>query len=183
VSTALAALIGGSAGFLGGRLGRLASRAIDLFDSLPWLFLLLAARATLPLHVSDAASVGILFALLGLLGWPAPARVMRAEAQSLRGARFVLQARAFGSRGARLLLVHVLPNLGPTLRAQFWVSVPIFILSEATLGLLGLGVAEPLPSWGNLLRGSAPAAVAPALLMFVVLGCLHMIFPEREFTT
>ena len=61
--------------------------------------------------------------------------------------------------------------------------VPVFILSEATLGLLGLGVAEPLPSWGNLLHGFGPAALAPVLLLFVVLGCLHPIFPGREFTT
>jgi peptide/nickel transport system permease protein len=183
VSTLLAGFVGAGAGYLGGRWDRLASRVIALFLSLPWLLLLLAARATLPLHASGAASAGIVFALLGLLGWAAPARAMRAEAQSLRGASFVLQARASGSRGLRLLLVHVLPNLAPALRAQFWILVPIFILSEATLGLLGLGVAEPLPSWGNLLRGSDPVAVAPALLMFVVLGCLHLIFPGREFTT
>ena len=183
VSTLLAAFIGGGAGYLGGRWDRLASRFIALFLSLPWLFLLLAARATLPLHVSGAASAGIVFGLLGLLGWAAPARAMRAEAQSLRAAPFLLQARASGSRGARLLLVHVLPNLGPALRAQFWISVPVFILSEATIGLLGMGVAEPLPSWGNLLRGFGPAALAPGLLLFVVLGCLHLIFPGREFTT
>jgi peptide/nickel transport system permease protein len=191
LSTLLAALIGGSAGYLGGRWDRLAMRAIDLFLSLPWLFLLLTVRAMLPLNVSPLASISITFALLGLLGWAAPARVMRAGARSVREADFVLQARASGCRGARLLLVHVLPNLGPVLRAQFWISIPVVILSEATLGLLGLGVAEPLPSWGNLLRGlenysaalSGPWTLAPVLLLFVVMSCLHVIFPGRDFST
>jgi len=117
--------------------------------------------------------------------------VIRAGAQSLRHADFILQARASGCRGARLLFVHVLPNLRPVISAQFWISVPVFILGEATLGLLGLGVTEPLPSWGNLLRGlesyspavSGPWALSPILLLFVVMSCLHLIFPRREFST
>ena len=63
-----------------------------------------------------------------------------------------MQARASGCTAWRLSLVHVLPNLKPVLYAQFWISIPVFILSEANLGILGLGVAEPLPSWGSLLR-------------------------------
>ena len=191
LSTFLAALIGASAGYLGGRWDRLAMRSIDLFLALPWLFLMLTVRATLPLNVSPAASITITFALLSLLGWAGPARVIRAGAQSLRQAEFILQARASGCRGPRLLFVHVLPNLAPVLRAQFWISVPVFILGEATLGLLGLGVTEPLPSWGNLLRGlesyssavSGPWALSPILLLFVVMSCLHLIFPGREFST
>jgi hypothetical protein len=93
--------------------------------------------------------------------------------------------------GFRLPWVHVLPNLRPVLRAQFWISVPVFILGEATLGLLGLGVTEPLPSWGNMLRGlesysssvSGPWALSPILLLFVVMSCLHLIFPGRDFST
>ena len=166
-------------------------RSIDLCRALPWLFLLLTVRATLPLNVSPVASITITFALLSLLGWAGPARVIRAGAQSLRQADFILQARAAGCRGPRLLWVHVLPNLSPELRAQFWISVPVFILGEATLGLLGLGVTEPLPSWGNMLRGlesyssavSGPWALSPILLLFVVMSCLHLIFPGRDFST
>jgi peptide/nickel transport system permease protein len=190
LSTFVAALIGGLAGYLGGRWDRLAMRGIDLFLSLPWLFLLLTARALLPLNVSPAISITITFALLGLLGWAAPARVVRAGAQSLRNADFVLQARACGAGRARLVFTHVLPNLAPVLAAQFWISIPVFILSEASLGLLGLGVAEPLPSWGNLLRGlagyslamSGPWPLAPALLLFVVVSSMHVTFLRRNFS-
>ena len=74
------------------------------------------------------------------------------ERAALRTSDFIVQARASGLHGSRLFFVHVLPSLKPVLYAQFWISIPVFILSEANLGILGLGVAEPLPSWGSLLR-------------------------------
>jgi peptide/nickel transport system permease protein len=186
VSTALAALIGGVAGYCGGLLDRLAARAIDLMLSLPWIFLLIAARALLPLNVSPLASLLITFALLGVLGWPAPARIIRAGARDIRNSDFVLQARACGCRGFRLLLGQLAPNLKPVLLTQFWTSIPLFILSEANLGLLGLGVSDPLPSWGNLLReletGLAfnPGIVACLALMLTVMGCFKLLLPERR---
>ncbi len=189
VATLLAGLVGGVAGCVGGRWERAFVVATDLFLSLPWLFLLLAVRAILPLNVSPVASVTITFALLGLLGWAAPARVVRAGARSLSTSDFVLQARACGSPTLRLLILQVLPNLKPVLLAQFWVSIPVFILSEANLGLLGLGVAEPLPSWGNLLRGlenyaavlARPWTLAPLVLLIVVVSCFQLIFSDEDF--
>src|SRR5262249_45191603 len=133
-------------------------------------------------------SVIITFALLGLLGWAGPARVVRAATRSLRDSGFVLQARACGCGGMRLFLVYVFPNLKSILLAQFWVSIPVFFLAEANLGLLGLGVTEPLPSWGNLLRGlenfsaveANPWMLAPVFLLAVVLGSLHLILPAED---
>jgi len=151
-STTLAALAGGVAGFAGGRCERIILGVVDLFLSLPWLFLLLTARAFLPLNLDPGLSVAVTFALLGLLGWAAPARVVCAKTRTLRSSGFLLHARACGIHGARLFYKHLAPGLKPILAAQFWLSIPIFILSEANLGLLGLGVSEPVPSWGNLLR-------------------------------
>jgi len=177
ISTALAAMVGGLAGYAGGIWLRAATGFIDLFLSLPWLFLLITVRALLPLNVSPMTSVLITFLILGLLGWAASARVLATSAQALRGSDFVLQARATGSCGFRLFLFHVLPNLKPVLYAQFWISIPVFILSEANLGILGLGVAEPLPSWGSLLRElegmmsfrDEPWRLVPVLLLVVVM--------------
>jgi peptide/nickel transport system permease protein len=95
---------------------------------------------------------------------------------------YLLQARASGISGARLFWRHLLPNLRPILLAQFWISVPVFILSEANLGLLGLGVSEPLPSWGALLRElenytavlQNPWMLAPVALLVIVVGCLQV---------
>jgi ABC-type dipeptide/oligopeptide/nickel transport system permease subunit len=190
LSTILAALIGGVAGYAAGRWERMAMTATDLFLSMPWLFLLIAVRAMLPLNVSPLTSVMVTFFLLGLLGWAVSARVLCAGARSLRDSEFVLQARASGIHGARLLAVHVLPNLKPVLSAQFWISVPVFILTEANLGVLGLGVAEPLPSWGSLLRelegltslSTEPWKLAPLLLLVVVVSSFQVLMSQQEVT-
>jgi peptide/nickel transport system permease protein len=188
LSTLIAGLIGGAAGYLGGRWERGVTAAIDLFLSLPWLFLLLAVRALLPLNTSPVASVAITFALLGCLGWAAPARIVRAGTRTLVSSDYVLQAAASGIPRWRLFWRHLLPNLRPVLLAQFWISVPVFVLSEANLGLLGLGVSEPLPSWGTLLRDlenysailDNPWMLAPVVLLVVVVSCLQLLLRTEE---
>ena len=188
ISTLLAVLIGGTAGLLGGWFERSIVSAIDLVLSLPWLFLLITVRALLPLNVSPINSAIITFALLGCLGWAAAARVISAHAHSLRSSDFMLLARASGAGGFRLLGRHLLPNLMPLIEAQFWISIPAFILAEANLGILGLGVSEPLPSWGSLLRelesysGLAwnPWQFVPLFLLVAVVGCFHFLVSEGE---
>lgn len=188
LSTLMAALIGGLAGYLGGTWARAAMAVTDLFLSLPWLFLLITVRAVMPLNISPLTSVLVTFLLLGLLGWTTAARVLCATADSLRDSDFVRQARASGVRASRLFWVHVLPNLKPVLYAQFWISIPVFILSEANLGILGLGVAEPLPSWGSLLKeleglvslGEEPWKFVPLVLLVVVVTSFQFVLSEHE---
>lgn len=191
LSTLMAALIGGVAGYLGGFWARCAMGFTDLFLSLPWLFLLIMVRGLLPLDVSPLVSVMVTFLLLGLLGWAASARILCAGAAALRNSGFLLQARASGLRGTRLFAVHVVPNLKPILYAQFWISIPVFILSEANLGMLGLGVVEPMPSWGSLLRelegmlslGEAPWKLVPLVLLILVVSSFELILTKQEFAT
>jgi ABC-type dipeptide/oligopeptide/nickel transport system permease subunit len=188
LSLSIATLVGLAAGQWGGWRERTILAGNDLVLSLPWLFLLLTIRALLPLNVPPWLSVGITFALLGMLGWAAAARVIHAGVRSLRNSDFALQARACGCSPRRLLLAHILPNLRPVLLAQFWILVPAFLLSEANLGLLGLGVAEPLPSLGSLLRemenlpalASSPWLLAPAALLLLVVSCIQVVFSKRE---
>ena len=187
LSTFLAVLVGAFAGYMGGRWERLAMAWADLFLSLPWLFLLLMVRAMLPLNVSPFTSVMVTFLLLGLLGWAASARVLCAGARTVRNSDFVLLARASGVGRVRLLFLHVLPNLKPVLLAQFWISIPVFILSEANLGILGLGVAEPLPSWGSLLRelenfanfGGEYWRLVPLVLLVATVTSFQMILSRK----
>src|SRR5271163_987324 len=190
LSTLMAALIGGLAGYLGGIWVKTAMAVTDLFMSLPWLFLLITARALMPLNVSPLVSVLVTFLLLGLLGWTAAARVLCTTAGSLRTSDFVRQARAAGLPGQRLFWIHVVPNLKPVLYAQFWISIPVFILSEANLGILGLGVAEPMPSWGSLLKeleglvsiGEEPWKFVPLILLVVVLTSFQLLLADEEVT-
>src|SRR5207237_6282596 len=122
------------------------------------------------------------------LGWAASARVVAAAVRGLRDSEFILQARASGSPPVRLLVHHVLPNVKPILLAQFWISVPLFILTEANLGMLGLGVTEPLPSWGNLLRemqsypslAGNPWRFIPLLLFIVLVSCFQLVMVQEH---
>jgi len=184
----LAFVMGAVPGFAGGRAEHMARAVIDLMLSVPWLFLLLMVRALLPLNTSPAISAAITFLMLGLLGWGVPARILLARSHNLRTSEFVLMARAAGVSKQRLLCVHVMPNLWPVLLTQFWIAVPVFILAEANLSLLGLGVAEPLPSLGSLLREMESAlslrgdlgSFAALGLLFVLVSSLQIAFPQRE---
>lgn len=180
----LAALAGGIAGYCGGWWDRSLTRAIDLMLSLPWLFLLLAARALLPLDASPLASLAVTYALLALLGWASPARVVRAGVREFRDSEFVMRARAEGSSEARILWRQVIPNLRPILLAQFWTSIPVFILTEANLGFLGLSAGEPFPTWGSLLRElqdpllAPPMAFAPVAAIALSVVCFKLLSPR-----
>jgi ABC-type dipeptide/oligopeptide/nickel transport system permease subunit len=188
LASLVAAAMGLAAAWCGGWMDRAMTAAADLFLSLPWLFLLLAVRSLLPLDTTPLASVAITFTLLGLLGWAGGCRVARAGALAVRHADYVVLARAQGCSGFRLLAVHLLPNLRHVLLAQFWVSAPLFVLTEANLGLLGLGVSEPLPSWGGLLKelenysaiAGNPWMLTPAILLVLVVTLLHLVMRREE---
>ncbi|HLI86279.1 MAG TPA: ABC transporter permease subunit [Bryobacteraceae bacterium] len=156
--------------------------AADLSLSLPWFFLLLAARALLPLNAAAATAAAVTFGLLGVLGWAEPARVMVAAIRQQLRSDFVLLAHASGCGRGRIALVHLAPHLAPVAAAQFLIATPAYLLAEANLGLLGLGIPEPMPSWGNLLRelesvsavAANPWVLAPAAILILVVGCFHL---------
>ncbi|HEY6946874.1 MAG TPA: ABC transporter permease [Candidatus Acidoferrum sp.] len=190
LSTLIAGIFGALAGLLGAWCERLILAAADLSMALPLLFVLLALRAVLPLDISPLLSVIATFVLLGLLGWPSSLRVVWATTKNLRNSDFLLLARATGCGRWRTIVRHVLPNLRPVLFAQFWISIPLFVLTEATLSMLGLGVMEPLPSWGNLLRGledisavsANPWRLSPLVLLVLVVICFQLVLPAQEET-
>ena len=122
LSTVLAAVVGGVAGYAGGWVLTVMMSATDLFLSLPWLFLLITVRALVPLNTSPFVSVVVTFAILGCLGWAGAARIVCADTRQLCDSDFILLARASGASGLRLLYRHLLPNLKPVLLAQFWIS-------------------------------------------------------------
>ena len=152
------------------------------------LFVLLALRALLPLDVDPVVSVVATFVLLGLLGWPSSLRVVWATSRNLRSSDFVLLANATGCPRWRILLRHVLPNLRAVALAQFWISIPVYVLSEATLSMLGLGVMEPLPSWGNLMRGlddfsvvsAHPWRMSPLVVLVLVVVSFQLVLTRPE---
>ena len=118
---------------------------------------------------------------MGAAGWAWPARIFSASISRMEASGWMLHARASGIPPRRIALVHAWPHLRALAIAQFRVLVPAYILAEASLGLLGLGVPEPLPSWGNLLGDlrhpdlirTNPWILAPLILLMVVMICLE----------
>lgn len=188
IATIIAVVLGGIAGLRGGWLEKVILASADLSMSLPLLFVLIALRAFLPLDVSPLLSVIATFVILGLLGWPSSLRVVWATSRSLRNSDHILFAHSLGYRNSQLLLRQIIPGLRHVFLAQFWISIPLFILTEATLSMLGLGVMEPLPSWGNLLRGSEdfsamaanPWRLIPLFLIVLTVVCFQFMFPSSE---
>jgi len=149
--------------------------------SLPWIFLFIILRAKLPLNTQPAQSVLLTFGLMGVAGWAWPARVFTAAIRELRQSGWILQGYAAGLPLRRILLVHGWPHLRAIASAQFRILVPAYILSEASLGLLGLGVAEPLPSWGSLLKDlQHPAVVHDNPWVLAPLGLLILVMISLE---
>jgi peptide/nickel transport system permease protein len=144
-------LAGTLAGFYGGWVDEVVMRAAELFLALPWLYLLFAVRAFLPLDMHPAAAFLTLVLVIGLIDWARPARLIRGVVLSAKERDYVLAARGFGASDRYLILRHLLPEAASVAATQGALAVPQYILAEVTLSFLGLGVNEPVPSWGNML--------------------------------
>ncbi len=177
----LGTLLGTLAGYHGRWADAALMRFAELFLCLPWLYLLLAVRAFLPLHISAVQAFLIVVALIGLIGWARPARLVRGIVLSARERSYVTAARKFGASRWYILRRHVLPQTCVVLLTQAALLIPQFILAEITLSFLGLGVGEPVPSWGNMLGALQHYHVItshwwiafPALVLIPIFFCYH----------
>ena len=143
--------IGAAAGYWGGWKDEVLMRVAELFLALPWIYLLFAMRAFLPLAVPPLKAFLLVVVVIGAVGWARPARMVRGIVLSAKERDFVRAARGFGASGGYLLRRHILPETASVVVTQAAILVPQFVLAEMTLSFLGLGVPEPVPSWGNML--------------------------------
>ncbi len=151
LSLGIGTILGTLAGFYGRLTDTFLMRGAELFMALPWLYLLLAVRAFLPLSISPLQAFLLLVALIGAIGWARPARLIRGIVLSARERDYVQAARGFGASDFYLIRRHILPETLGVVLTQATLLVPQYILAEVTLSFLGLGIAEPVPSWGNML--------------------------------
>ena len=146
-----AMLIGTVSGYWGRWVDESLMGSAELFLSLPWLYFLLGVRAFLPLHLSPISTFLLLICVIGLIGWARPARLIRGIVLSARNRNYVLAARGFGASDFYLLRRHILPEIFGVVLTQAALLVPQYIAAEVTLSFFGLGVNEPVASWGNML--------------------------------
>lgn len=170
--------LGALAGFYGGWLDAIVSRVADVFFGIP---LLLAAIVLM--QVMHHRTVWTVIAILALFGWPQIARIARGAVLAVRGSDYVLAAKALGMNRFGILLRHVLPNaIGPVI-AVSTIALGLFIVTEATLSYLGVGLPPSVVSWGGdinvdqiRLRAGSPILFYPAgalaitVLAFMIMG-------------
>ncbi len=176
IALVLGITLGGLAGFGGGWADLLLSRVIEIFSAFPSLLLALTMIAFFPPGVLMLATI------IGLSAWTSIARHVRAEALRQRERGFVESARASGLRGSRIFLRHLLPHILYVIVVPAAFLFSGAILAEAALSFIGLGVAEPSPSWGGVLalarsylREAWWLALFPGLCLFVTLSASNQL--------
>jgi len=147
VGSVFGTLLGMIAGYRRGWIDTIISRVVDAQLALPFILLAIA------IIVSRGRSLVVLVAVLAIISWAQYARVIRAEALSLRERPFILGLRAAGASPIRIILRHIFPNIGGTVLVLATLEVGTMILAESALSFLGLGVVPPDISWGGMLAG------------------------------
>jgi peptide/nickel transport system permease protein len=160
-AVALGTLLGTVAGYARGWLGAVIMRFTDLMMAFPALLLAIALAAII------GPSLWIVALVIALVNWVQIARVVYTETTSLSEREFIEAARALGARPSRLLLVHIIPHLVPTMLVWATLGVATTVLLEATLSFLGIGVQPPLPSWGNIIQENQTYFQSAPWLVFI----------------
>jgi oligopeptide transport system permease protein len=149
VAVIVGVIFGAAAGYIGGRTDNIMMRFVDILISIPYMFILII------LFVMFGRSIYILFIGLGLFSWMEMARIVRGQTLALKHKEFVEAAVASGVSDAKIILRHIIPNLLGIVVVYTSLLVPQLILLESFISFLGLGIQEPLTSWGALISDGA----------------------------
>jgi peptide/nickel transport system permease protein len=178
LSVGVGTLVGLTAGYLGGVTDAVLMRVVDAGLALPKIFVALVVLA-----LWENVTIGAIVVILGFTGWFGVSRIVRAEVMGARAREYVAAARVLGVPAARVVARHVLPNVAAPVIVTAALGVGQVVLVEAGLSYLGIGVPQPIPSWGNIIADgqgvllaapwistSAGLAILLTVLAFSVLG-------------
>lgn len=178
VATVIGTVLGAISGYYRGVVDMVIMRVTDVFMTFPSIIIMLTLAAMLP------RTVWTIVFIIGALSWTGTARIVRSQILSLREQEFILACRALGYSDARIVIVHILPNVFGSLVALVTFAIGSAILTEAGLSFLGLGVPPPTPSWGNMLetarnldilRNLPWLWIPPAIMLVLTVLCVNFI--------
>jgi oligopeptide transport system permease protein len=176
VSLVIGVTYGAVAGYYGGMTDRIMMRIVDIIYALPFMFFVILLMVVFGRHIV------LIFVAIGAVNWLDMARIVRGQTLSLKNTEFVEAARACGVDHNSIIRRHIIPNLMGVVIVYVTLTIPQVILVESFLSFLGLGVQEPMSSWGALVNDgaqdmeSAPwTLIFPATFLTVTLYCFNYI--------
>ncbi len=159
ISFPLGMLVGGISGYFGGAVDAILMRIVEVIMTIPSLYLLVSLSVILPQGLSSSERFLLIVIIISFITWAGLARVIRGEVLSLKERTFVQASQSMGGRSLHIIIRHILPQTATYIIISATLAVPGYIISEAVLSLIGLGIQEPDPSWGNMLTAGNNAAI------------------------
>jgi peptide/nickel transport system permease protein len=184
ISFPLGMLIGGISGYFGGIIDATLMRFAEVLMTIPGIYLLVALAAVLPPGLTSTQRFLLIVMITSFISWAGLARVIRGQVLSIKEREFVQAAKVMGGQPLYIITRHVLPQTATYIIISATLSVPSFILAEAVLSLIGLGIQQPDPSWGNMLSLATNASVlvlqpwlvwSPAVLIVVTILAFNLL--------
>lgn len=176
VAVVIGTVYGATSGFIGGKVDRMMMRVLEILYSIPFMFLVIVLVTFFGRHII------LIFVAIGAIAWLDMARIVRGQTLSLRNKEFIEAAHVCGVSNWNIIRRHIIPNVLGIVAVYSTLLVPSMILTESFLSFLGLGVQEPMTSWGALLQeGAQTMEIAiwqiafPAVFMIVTLFCFNYI--------
>ena len=152
VSLLLAIILGGLAGYFGGKTDWIIMRGAEFFMLIPGLYLILFLRSILNSKMDSGTAYMIITMILALVGWPGTARTLRGMIHSIKREEYVMNAQLEGIPSLVIIFKYIMPQITSLLIVSTTLSIPGFIMSETTLSYIGLGIADPAVSWGSMIN-------------------------------
>ncbi|PSN19074.1 ABC transporter substrate-binding protein [filamentous cyanobacterium CCP5] len=152
-------VVGGMAGYFGGAVDAILMRFVEVLMTIPSIYLLVALAAVLPAGISSAQRFLLIILITSFVGWAGLARVIRGQVLSIKEREFVQATQVMGGRSLYIVVRHILPQTATYGIIAATLAIPGFILAEAVLSLIGLGIQQPDPSWGNMLSAATNASI------------------------
>lgn len=162
ISVLVGVSVGGIAGYYGGRVDMLLMRIAEIVGSIPFLPLAMTLSVMVGNRVPETGRIVMIMVILGVLSWPGMAQLVRGQILAEREKEFVLAARASGIPELWIILRYIIPNILTPIIISATLSYATSMLTEGALSFLGFGVAEPSPTWGNMLTGAQSSQVLGA---------------------